>query len=214
MKIKKIVKGIVLTIAGFLIVIFLKYLFSDEEPWESPYDEQLIDMEILLDATECNLGAIVRDIERYVVDWTGSDDLMIIDVNIKKEDCKSTYCMLIYRIDSIDDYFGYCEIICCYENGRWIIKRAEKYYYNDDLINRSLLQMKNAEETYEKSMDYLQKNNFFEGTDSGLLITANKVEITIYATNEKGRYVLKRVTFELNQKGGNRGTDIRKIGNY
>lgn len=202
MKIKAIIKYFLIFVIGLILLRIFNFLFVDEKEWESPYDKKLIDNDIILSVENNNVSSIVQSIEQLVLEWTGSNELIKIYMNTKKNDNSTTYYNLIYDIENIDEYVGLCKVICYYEDGNWVIKNAESNYYQGTLKKDVSLKIEDIEEVYEKSQSYLKKHDFFDGIESELIITSNGLEIIVYGEDDGKRNILEKKDFKIKKIAG------------
>lgn len=124
-------KILLVAILVFGIIIICKYILTDNQLWKSPYDQELIDQEITFEGKSNDLAMVLYHVEQCVNKWIGEEKLISADVHINNDDNNSiTRCHFTYDIENVDDYLGFCEITCYYNNEQWRYKGWGRYCMN------------------------------------------------------------------------------------
>lgn len=187
------IKGFVIIILIILVGKFLIYLLSDDEYPASPYDQQLLEEDIVFDIENGDLDSLIEAVDSYVHARIEECDLISIRVGTRTR-LDNNYISRVdlkYSIEDIEDYLGFCDVICYYQEEQWVMTDIEKKYYGFLDYKLPPLNIKYALKIYKEDLNYLQENNFFGGVDYMIIVNVNESNITIYGEN---RSLLKEFT--------------------
>ena len=185
------IKAFAIIILIILVGQFLIYLFSDDKHPKSPYDQRLLEEDIVFDIENGDLDSLIEVVDGHVHARIEECDLISIGVATRLDNNYISSFTLTYSIEDIEDYLGFCRVICYYQEEHWVMTNMEKYYhvyYSDKL---SPIDIKYALKIYKEDLNYLQENNFFGGIDYEIRVNISKSFITIYDEN---RHALKKFT--------------------
>lgn len=189
-------KILIVAILIFCIIIICKYILTDNQLWKSPYDQELMDQEITFEGKSNDLAVVIYNVEQCVNKWIEEEKLISVDVHVNNDDNNNiTRCHFTYDIENVDDYLGFCEVTCYYNNEQWVIKNASKEYLQDDFNKNSTMLIHDILDKYIENIKFLRDNDFFGGTDAEIVIRNDKVGIIIWGLDEKKhRCILQRMS--------------------
>lgn len=186
-----IIKAFVIIILIILVGKFLICLLSDDGYPGSPYDQRMLEEDVVFDIENGDLDSLIEAADGYVHARIEECDLISIGVATRWDNNYISSFTLTYSIEDIDDYLGFCRVICYYQEEQWVMTDMEKNYYS--FLNSKLppINIKYALKIYKEDLDYLRENNFFDGIDYKIRVNQNKSFLTIYDEN---RHILKEFT--------------------
>ena len=153
----------------------------------------MLEEDVVFDIENSDLDSLTEAVDDHVHAQTEDCDLISISVGTRTN-LDNNYISRIdlkYSIEDIEDYLGFCDVICYYQEEQWVMTDMEKNY--DSFLDSKLppLDINYALKTYQEDLNYLRENNLFGGVDYTIIVNANESIITIYGEN---RCFLKEFT--------------------
>lgn len=187
-----VVKILIVLLLLVFVVLICKYALSDNQLYKSPYDEDLINHDVVFEGRQDDLELVIYNVEQCVNEWIEEKKLISINIHINNDN-NITRCHFTYDIENIDDYLGFCEVTCYYNDEQWVIKNVAKEYLEDDFEKKYTVQIQDVLDKYMDNMKFLNDNDFFRGTDAEIAISNNKVGIIVWGLDEKNqRCIIRR----------------------
>ena len=187
----------VILIAFILLIRWIVIYFLTDEPlWESPYDRNLMDQEIVFELANDNLDLLLSGVGEYVEKWTGEQNLISCNVKIDNEGV-NTHCSLVYYSGKIKDYKGICNVMCYFKGEKWVMANAEEQYTLDDSAPNFITNIQSVQEKYKNVLAFINENAFSGATDYWVCIGADRTYITIFGVNDSNdRCIIKTLELE------------------
>ena len=171
---------------------------EDSKVWESPYDESLITENVVLDVVDDDVSSVLQAVEDFLLEKGESNKLYNISIDTDIETLSVRRYWLLYELEPIDIYTGYCEIYCFNIENEWVITDAEKRYDTIDRKNEAL-NIFDIEAIYEKNLKEMQKEKFYGGYGCRQEINREKVIISIFSKEKDehfGNVLMKRISYD------------------
>ena len=180
MNIKKMITIIVMVCLCILTIKILVYISEYDKPWESPYDESLITQNVVLDVKDDDVDTILQAVGDFLIEKGESNNLSQVQINTDIESLSDTRYYLIYDVEPIDIYTGFCWVYCSKIEDKWVIIEAKKEYDDTERKKKEPLNISDIEDLYEKNLEDLQKEDFYGGAICSQNITRKEVIIRIF----------------------------------
>lgn len=188
-----LIKAFVIVILIILVGKFLICLFSDDKYPGSPYDQRLLKEDIVFDIENGDLDSLTEAVDGHVHARIENCDLISIGAGTRTN-LDNNYISRVdlkYSIEDIEDYLGFCDVICYYKEDQWVMTDMEKKYYSFLDSKLPPLDIEYALKIYQEDLNYLRENNLFGGVDYTIMVNVYGSIITIYDEN---RCFLKKFT--------------------